>query len=84
MLYDILPDAPRSNYDPRQNPGPHVDGIIGSANVKSIDLVTRQLKELSLSQSVGGQDLSMSLHSHSVRWMYILCNHRPTQMVTNN
>jgi hypothetical protein len=49
MLYKILPDTPRSNYDPRQNPGPHADGIIGSANVKSIDLVTSQLKELSLS-----------------------------------
>jgi hypothetical protein len=40
MLYKILPDTPRSNYDPRQNLGPHADGIIGSANVKSTDLVT--------------------------------------------
>jgi hypothetical protein len=55
MLYEILPDTLRSNYDPRQNPGPHVDEIIGSANVKSTDLVTNQLKELSLNQSVGGQ-----------------------------
>jgi hypothetical protein len=30
MLYEIIPDTPQSNYDPRQNPGPHVDGIIGS------------------------------------------------------
>jgi hypothetical protein len=60
MLYEILPDAPRSNYDPRQNLGPHADGIIGSTNVKSTDLVTSQLKELSLSQSVGGQASSVS------------------------
>jgi hypothetical protein len=40
MLYEILPNAPRSNYDPRKNLEPHADGIIGSANVKSIDLVT--------------------------------------------
>jgi hypothetical protein len=33
MLYKILPDASRSNYDPRKNIGPHVDGIVGSANV---------------------------------------------------
>jgi hypothetical protein len=39
MLYEILADALRSKYDPRQNLGPHVDGIIGSANAKSIDLV---------------------------------------------
>jgi hypothetical protein len=40
MLYEILLDAPRSNYDPIQNIGPHVDGIVGSANVKYGDLVT--------------------------------------------
>jgi hypothetical protein len=60
MLYKILPDAPRSSYDPRQNLGPHVDGIVGSANVKSVDLVTSQLKELSLNQSVGGKASSVS------------------------
>ena len=48
MLYEIIPDAQRSNYDPRQNLGPHVDGIIGSSNDKSIDLVMNQLKDLSL------------------------------------
>jgi hypothetical protein len=40
--------------------GPHVDGIVGTANVKSADLVTSQLKELSLSQFVGGQASSVS------------------------
>jgi hypothetical protein len=60
MLYKILPNALRSNNDPRQKLEPHVDGIIGSANVKSTDLVTSQLKEFSLSQSVGGQAFSVS------------------------
>jgi hypothetical protein len=60
MLYHLLPDAPRSNYDPRKNPGPHADGIVGSANVKSTDSVTSHLKELSLNQSVGGQASSVS------------------------
>jgi hypothetical protein len=54
MLYKILPDTPRSNYDPRQNPRPHADGIVGSSNVKSADSETRHLKELSLNQSAGG------------------------------
>jgi hypothetical protein len=48
ILYAIISDAPRSNYDPRQNPRPHVDGIIGSTSVKSVDSVTSHLKELSL------------------------------------
>jgi hypothetical protein len=60
MLYKILLDATRSNYDPRKNPGPHADGIIGSTNTISIDLVTNQLKELSLRQFVKGQASSVS------------------------
>jgi len=60
MLYEILPDASRSNYDPRKNLGPHADGIMGSANVKYPDSVIIHLKELSLNQSVGGPALSMS------------------------
>jgi hypothetical protein len=60
MLYHLLPDTPQSTYDPRQKPGPHADGIVGSANVKSADSETNQLKELSLSQSVGGPASSVS------------------------
>jgi hypothetical protein len=55
MLYEIIPDTPRLNYDPRQKPKLHADGIIGSANDKSIDLVTNQLKGLSLNHLVAGQ-----------------------------
>jgi hypothetical protein len=60
MLYEILLDAWRSKYDPRQKLEPHADGIVGSANVKSIDSVSRHLKELSLNQSVGGKNSSLS------------------------
>jgi hypothetical protein len=60
MLYKILPDAPRSNYDPRQKTRPQADGIVGSTNVKSADLVTSQLKDLSLNQYVGGKASSVS------------------------
>jgi hypothetical protein len=63
MLYKILPNTPRSNYDPRQNPGPHADGIVGSANVKSADSMTSHLKELSLNQSARGTDSSVSSNS---------------------
>jgi hypothetical protein len=50
MLYHILLDAPQSTYDPRQKLGAHADDILGSANVKFVDSLTNQLKELSLSQ----------------------------------
>jgi hypothetical protein len=60
MLYKIIPDPSRSNYDPRQNIGPHVDGIVGFASVKSTNLMTRHLKELSLNRSTGGPNSSVS------------------------
>jgi hypothetical protein len=55
MLYEILPHMPWLNYDPRKNPRPHIDGIIGFTNSKSTDLVMNQLKYLSLSYPVAGK-----------------------------
>jgi hypothetical protein len=67
MLYQILSDASRSNYDPRQNHGPHADGIVGTDNVKSIDSMTSHLKELSLNQYTRGPNSSVSSNpTHSV------------------
>lgn len=40
MLFEIISDASWSNYEPRQRSGPHANGIIGSANANSTDLVT--------------------------------------------
>jgi hypothetical protein len=37
MLYHLLLDALRSTYDPRKNPRPNADDIVGFANVKSAD-----------------------------------------------
>jgi hypothetical protein len=54
MLYHLLLDATRLNYDPRKNLEPHADGIVGVTNVKSEDLVTSHMKEFSLNQSIGG------------------------------
>jgi hypothetical protein len=67
MLYEILPYAPRSNYDPRKKVEPHADGIVDSANVKSTKSVTIHLKELSLNQSIGGPPSSVSSNSTQSR-----------------
>jgi hypothetical protein len=78
ILYEIIPDALRSNNDPRKNPGPHADGIIGSANTKSIDLVMNQLKALSLIQSVEGRaSSSSSTPTHSVDVNYVQSSTNP-------
>ena len=34
LLYEIIPNAPRSNFDPKFKLGPHVNGIVGSASAK--------------------------------------------------
>ena len=37
LLYEIIPNAPRSNFDPKFKTGPHADGIVGSASTKPED-----------------------------------------------
>jgi hypothetical protein len=51
MLYHLLLEAPWSSYDPRQKPRPHADVIVGSANVKSIDSMTKSVRGSSSSAS---------------------------------
>jgi hypothetical protein len=40
MLYKIISNALRSKCHPRNNPRPNADVIVGSANVKYVDLMT--------------------------------------------
>jgi hypothetical protein len=74
MLYRLLPDASRSTHDPRQGPGPHADGIVGSTNVKFEDSEMKSAED----------QLHLNPPNPPNRRMYIPCNHRKTQMVTNN
>ena len=60
ILYEIIPNAPRSNFDPKVKPGPHVDGIIGSNSAKLADSVTKQVSQLSLNQPTSGQAMASS------------------------
>jgi hypothetical protein len=87
MLYHLLPDALRSTYDPRKNPEPHADGIVGYANVNSAESVTNQLKELSLSQSVGGPNSSVSSNptqSANVHFVQLSANQNGNQQPGGN
>jgi hypothetical protein len=51
MLYHLLPEALRSNYNPRQKPRPLADGIVGSANVNSTKLAMKSARESTSSAS---------------------------------
>jgi hypothetical protein len=56
LLYQILPDAPRSILDKtRQRAGPHADGIVGSAQTKHAEQLTKQLQQLSIQHSAASQ-----------------------------
>jgi hypothetical protein len=56
LLYQILPDAPRSILDKtRQRAGPHADGIVGSAHTKPAEQLTKQLQQLSIQHSAASQ-----------------------------
>ena len=60
LLYEIIPNAPRSSFDPKVKPGPHVDGIVGCASAKPMDLVVQQVKQLSINQYALGQATTSS------------------------
>jgi hypothetical protein len=56
LLYNILPDAPQSILDKtRQRVGPHADGIVGSAQTKPTEKLTKQLQQLSIQHSAANQ-----------------------------
>jgi hypothetical protein len=60
MLYEIFPDAPRSILDKaKKKYGPHVDGIVGSTQGNSTDLLSNQLQQLSIQQTVASQTSSL-------------------------
>jgi hypothetical protein len=56
LLYEIFPDAPRSIIDKtKQRAGPHADGIVGSAQTKPTEQLTKQLQKLSIQHTTASQ-----------------------------
>ena len=41
LLYEIIPDAPHSSFDPKIKPGPHTNGIVGCTSAKHEDSVVK-------------------------------------------
>ena len=41
LLYEIIPNALHSSFDPKVKPGPHADGIVGCMSAKPVDLVVK-------------------------------------------
>ena len=51
LLCEIIPNAPRSSFDPKIKPGPDADGIVGCTSARPVDLVVKQVSQLSINQS---------------------------------
>ena len=66
MLYDIIPNAPHSSFDPKVKRGPHADGIVGSASKKPTGSVVKQVSQLTINQYSLGQATASSLPSQAV------------------
>ena len=60
LLYEIIPNAPHSSFDPKVKPGPHADGIVGCTSAKPADSIAKQVGQLSINQSASGQATTLS------------------------
>ena len=54
LLYEIIPNALCSSFDPKVKPGLHVDGIVSCESAKHADSVEKQVNQLSINQSASG------------------------------
>ena len=71
ILYEIIPNALRSSFDPKIKPGPHVDGILGCTSTKYVDSVVKQVSQLSINQSALGQAMASSQPTQTVSVLYV-------------
>ena len=60
LLYEIIPNSLRSSFDHKVRPGPHTDGIVGCVSAKPVNLVAKQVIQLSINHSDLGQDTPSS------------------------
>jgi hypothetical protein len=79
-----MPDAPRLILDKtRQRAGPHADGIVGSAQTKPAEQLTKQLQQLSIQHSAARQTTALAApptqtsEVHSVQMTNPKANQQP-------
>ena len=65
LLYEIIPNAPRSSFDPKVKPGLHANGIVGSASKKPASSVVKEVAQLSINQFASGQAMASSQPSQA-------------------
>ena len=71
LLYDIVPNALRSSFNPKFKPEPHADGIVYSTITKLADSVVKQVSQLSINQSMLGQATASSQPTQMVIVLFV-------------
>ena len=66
LLYEIIPNAPHSSFDPKVKPGPHANGIVGCTRNKPTDSVVKWVSQLCINQSALGQATALSQPTQTV------------------
>ena len=82
LLYEIIPNALHSSFDPKVKLGPHANGIVGCASAKPADSVAKQVSQLPINQSASGQAMASSQPTQTTSVLSV-CNHW-TRRVTNS
>ena len=60
VFYEIMPNASRSNFEPKFKPGSHDDGIVGSTSTKVEDQVANQMRNFLINQYTTRQATALS------------------------
>ena len=71
LLYEIIPNAPQSSFDPKIKPRPHVNGIVGCTSTKPMDSVVKKVSQLSINQSTSVQATASSQPTQSVSVLFV-------------
>ena len=66
LLYEIIPNAPRSSFDPKVKSGPHANGIVSCTSTKPVDSIVKRVSQLSINQSTSGQATASSQPTQTV------------------
>ena len=71
LLYEIIPNALHSSFDPKIKPGPHADVIVGCTSAKPANSVMKQVSQLFINQSMLGQAMASSQPSQTSNVIFV-------------
>ena len=71
LLYEIIPNALHSTFDPKIKPGPHANGIVGCTSAKPTDSVIKQVIQLSINQFASRQVTTSSQPAQTASVLFV-------------